>query len=133
VEQAASPAPASNRARRPGGALSVMLLAQAAAFFPPWYFWLFVFAIVLVIFSAITTMVVYATRAEMLRRIRERELAAQLIDQMLKEHHLSAAEIEQVMNGYWLEGSFWRRLRASFSRPAKTPMAIPPQKPITAH
>lgn len=112
-----------------------MLLAQvqssAATFFPPWYFWLFVFAIILVIFSAITTMVVYATRAEMLRKIRERELAAQLIEQMLKEHHLSAAEIEQIMNGFWLEGSFWQRLRAHFSPRAKLETtSIPPQKPL---
>lgn len=97
----------------------MLVLAQispAEQFFPPWWFWLFVFGIVLVIFGAIATMVVASIWSDHARQIRERELAAQLIELLLEKHKLSADEVEQILNAYWRIGTFWGRFQPLWNR-----------------
>ena len=106
-----------------------MLLAQITPpptpFFPPWYFWLFVLALVITIVSFIVVLVYVTTRADNERRIKEREMAAHLIEVMLTQRKMSPAEIDQVLNSYWRLGSFWHRFRSWFF-PAGEPIATHP-------
>lgn len=110
-----------------------MLLAQShAAFFPPWYFWIFVFAVVLVVVGGMVFLIVSIKRAELALRIKERELAAHLMEVMLREQHLSPAEIEQVLHSYWRLGTFWGRFRQLWIRTKVTPVDFPPSKGLPA-
>lgn len=100
-----------------------MLLAQpllaAEVFFPPWYFWLFVLALVTVIFTAIVTMVYLNLQAETRRRVHDRETAARLIETLVVQRNMSADEVEQVLDSYWRLGTFWYRFSRWFA-PSKT-------------
>lgn len=110
-----------------------MLLAQShTPFFPPWYFWVFVFAVVLVVVGGIVFLIVSIKRAEMALRIKERELAAHLMEVMLREQHLSPAEIEQVLDSYWRLGSFWGRFRRLWIKAKGVPADFTPPKGLPA-
>ena len=100
-----------------------MLLAQAQpVFFPPWYFWVFVLGVVLVVIGGLVTMIVSLKRAECALRIKERELAAHLMEVML----------QQVLNSYWRLGSFWGRFRQLWNTARPTADSLPPQKELPA-
>ena len=92
----------------------MFLLAQAAAptpFFPPWYFWLFVFSVVVAVLTGFVSLVFVVKRAETEKRVREREIAARLIEVMLTQRKMSPAEIDQVLSSYWRMGTFWYRFQ----------------------
>lgn len=93
--------------------------AASAPFFPPWYFWVFVLAVVITIASAVVALVFVTKRAESEQRIKERELAAHLIEVMLTQRKMSPAEIDQVLSSYWRLGTFWHRFRHWFSAERK--------------
>jgi hypothetical protein len=110
-----------------------MLLAQThTAFFPPWYFWLFVFAVVVIVVGGMVSMIVSIKRTELALRIRERELAAHLMEVMLREQHLSPAEIEQVLNSYWRLGSFWGRFHQLWNTAKASSIDFSPLKGLPA-
>ncbi len=93
-----------------------MLFAQTSApFFPPLYFWLFVLGVVITAASAFIALIFVVKRADNERRIKERELAAHLVEVMLTQRNMSPAEIDQVLNSYLRVGSYWHRFRQWFS------------------
>lgn len=105
-----------------------MELAQIAApemFFPPWYFWLINLATVIVIFSAVTTIVYLNIRAGTERRMHEREIAARLIETLVVQRKMSADEVERILDSYWQLGTFWHRFRRWF---APSPTSPTPSK-----
>jgi hypothetical protein len=90
-----------------------------APFFPPWYFWLFVFAVVAVAVGGLVTMIVSVTKLNCDQRVRERELAARLIEMLVREQGLAPVEIERLIQVYSRRGSFWWRLAAAEVKEAK--------------
>jgi hypothetical protein len=95
-------------------------MSPPAPFFPPWYFWLFVLGVVVVLTSGLVTMIVCVVRANCHQRVRERELAARLLEVMVREQGLAPVEIERVIQAYWRRGSFWRRMAADQGLPKKS-------------
>jgi hypothetical protein len=91
----------------------MFLAAPAAAptFFPPWYFWLFVFATVVVVCCMIVFIVYLNVRAETERRIHEDEAVARLMETMIVQRKMSAQEIEQVIDSYRQLGGCWHYLQ----------------------
>ncbi|WP_254512835.1 hypothetical protein [Anatilimnocola floriformis] len=98
-----------------------------APFFPPWYFWLFVFSLVVVIAGTIIVIVYLNVSAETERRRNDRETAARLIEVMVVQRKMSPEEVEQILNCYWQPGSFWSRFHRWFSR-ANPPVSSEPPK-----
>ena len=88
--------------------------ANSVVFFPPWYFWLFVFTTVVVTLVAFVTLIILSVHLQSRRRIKEREIAARLIETLVTHQKMSAAEIEQVLNCYWRLGTFWPRFSRWF-------------------
>lgn len=109
-----------------------MLLAQTATaadvFFPPWYFWLFVLATVIVVLSAVLAIVYLNLSAETERRRHDRETAARLIEIMVVQRKMSPDEVEQILNSYWQLGNFWHRFRRWFVALGKGPDTKLPTK-----
>ena len=104
-----------------------MLLAQAPippeTFFPPWYFWLFVLAVITIVFAGIATIVYLCTTAETQRQQHERETAARLMEVMIVQRKMSADEIEQVLCCYYRSGTVLSRISRWFKRSGLAPAA----------
>ena len=116
-----------------------MLLAQvqvaAETFFPPWYFWVFVLATLVVVFAGIATIVYLCTTAETQRQQHERETAARLMEVMIVQRKMSADEIDQVLCSYYRSGSVFSRISRWFNR-TRTGNAPPADlfaKPLKMH
>ena len=105
---------------------------MAEAFFPPWYFWLFVLAMVSVIFAGIATIVYLVTTAETQRQQHERETAARLLEVMIVQRKMTADEIEQIFCSYYRTNNVWNRITRWFKHPdglrASTALFAKPSK-----
>jgi hypothetical protein len=100
-------------------------MSPTPPFFPPWYFWVVIFGIVAVVVSGLVTMIVCVVRANCQQRIRERELAARLIEMLVREQGLAPVEIERLIQAYWHKGSFWWRLAADQVKLKASKTAVP--------
>jgi hypothetical protein len=103
-------------------------MLAAAPFFPPWYFWVFVFRVVLVVVTGLVTMIIGVTRINCAQRVRERELAARLMEAMIQDRDLAPVEIERLINAYWRLGSFWGRFQGLQAKYEPLDAPIPPKK-----
>jgi hypothetical protein len=106
-----------------------MLLAQASAAFPPFSFWLITLALVMVMATATVKLVDCVKRADCAQRIKERELAAHLVEVMLVERKFSPEEIEQVLQSYQRLGTLWSWLPRQ-KRKSASSLEIPPAKAV---
>jgi|GEM_PF-4686101 len=114
-----------------------MFFAQVAvppeAFFPPWYFWMFVLAVIVVIFAGIATIVYLCTTAETQRQQHERETAARLLEVMIVQRKMSADEIEQIFCSFYRSGTVWNRISRWFRGREDLPGASLFAKPAKMH
>ena len=105
----------------------MMLIAASQlageTFFPPWYFWLFVLAVVAVIFTGLATIVYFVVSAETQRQQHARETSARLLEVMIVQRKMSADEIEQVLSSYYRSGTIWSRINCWFKRRDDLPNA----------
>jgi hypothetical protein len=92
-----------------------MLPDPHPVFFPPWYFWVFIFGVVVVVVGGLVTLIVSVKRVDSAQRIRERELAAELIERMLAKD-LAPIEIERLVDCYWQLGCGWARFQRLWTR-----------------
>jgi hypothetical protein len=90
------------------------LLLAAEPFFPPWYFWLFVFSTVIAVFTGIVVIVYLNLAADTERLRHERETAARLIEVMLVQRKMTPEEIDQVLGSYRELNTFWQRFKRLF-------------------
>ncbi len=104
------------------------MLAQVQTTFPPWYFWFFVFAVVLVVVPSLATLIVTIHRINSNQRIKERELAVNLIETISRDRSLTPKEVDQLLNSYWRLGSPWGRVRQLWAE-LRLPRDDHPQKP----